>query len=124
MTKNKRYIVVALLLQTVLFAAVLSLSGQEASPKKPYNGTYLTVTSTTINKNDVRIIFAKNSQYVFQFSCNADAETCKAPLIGGQYQLFDDGTYQFKCDEYRMFRAAGDWCIACLTDVQQNSYGR
>jgi len=106
------------LLFILLFSTALHVSGQEA--KKPYHNTRLTVTSTLVNSKGVRLIYGKNSQYDFIFICNADDNSCKAPQLGYEYELFDDSPLNaYKCDEYRMFRRTGDWCIVCLDTVQQ-----
>lgn len=105
----------------IAVALTVQAFGQQS--KKPYNAVTARVTSVSVNAQQVRFIRASNSTYQFVFTCNEDAdqESCKALSVGSDYTIFDDGPpFFYKCDEYRLYRAPGDWSIVCLKDVSIN----
>lgn len=70
----------------------------------------------------MRFIYAKNSQYEFELTCNSDDESCRAPVIGGNYMLMHEDSSRYKCDEYRLSRDVGDWSTVCVDGVSKPLY--
>lgn len=95
-----------------------AVSGQDA--KKPYDNVVVTVTSTWVNAEGVRVIEGRSDRFSFIFSCNADEKTCAAPEVKAEYRLFDPEPATFyKCDEYGMIHAGKrkDFVAVCLKNV-------
>lgn len=90
-----------------------------AQDTKPYHGTTLTVTRTTVNARNLRLIYARNSERKFILTCNAGERTCKAPYLGYEYQLVDDRFFDvYECDEYKMIHESGHWARVCMDTVR------
>lgn len=82
-----------------------------------YNKIRVKVTRTTVNQNNVRIIYAESSKFWFVLQCNADL--CHTPLVGGRYTLLEDAAPIYdSCDDYMMANKT-DWIAVCVDDVTQ-----
>lgn len=93
----------AIALGLLLFASSAVL----AQKAKPYQWYEVTITSTLVNHNGLRIIYAKGVQGLvggnikYIFTCNEDANDCSAPMLGSLYHIIEAEPL-YKCDNYAL----------------------
>ena len=116
--QNSRLAVILLL----LLSSLLLMAADEE--KKPYANYLVTVTSSSVNGNGVRLIYghgslngdAKGKDFHFVFRCNDGDSHCSAPAIGQQYVLIGTDV-PYTCDDYILDRYSHPQIVACLDSV-------
>jgi hypothetical protein len=106
----------------LICAVLLSASLAWGQNSKAYDHVEVTVTSTWVNGNGVRLVNASSDNLRFLFTCNEDQATCSAPRLNAKY-IFSggfDSDHFYQCDEYVMFPlplSKQGALLGCIKDV-------
>jgi len=87
---------------------------------KAYDGRTITVGSSLVNENGVRLIYAPgggtNGINYFTFKCNESVDSCRTPVVGTIY-ILSGSARLYECDEYVLGRSNEPDIVTCLVSV-------